>query len=359
MRPALGTRVGDLYLRWALEIPSDGEALLRDRIFTRLPERILDCHAHVNGRVAAADLSPYGWAQRRSSFPEWDFPSHEAALGLLYAGRSVRTIWMPQPHKGVDHKRANRYILEHKTADDFATLCGLPDDPTYTIEQIFSGSYVALKMYPHYVEPPYRHVVEYFPHWALEAVVECGMPIILHLPAPLSQCYQEVLDLVTSFPDLRIVLAHLGRESQPRERTATVLRDLAGCRNIVMDMSMATNRPLHALALATLGPDRILYGSDEPFNLLRYIEIDDPEGGRAVVSHHDYHWNKPWARQRYGERARGAPLVHFQALAALIDALDEVFGDEADGLLKGLFWDNAHRVFPLTTRFKSGGVPHD
>lgn len=232
----------------------------------------MDCHAHINGPGAAGALSDFGWRQRRSSF----------------------------------------YVLQNRAAGDFAALCGLPDDPGYTLEQLATGAYVALKMYPHYVEPPYRRVADYFPGWAVAAAAEHGIPIVLHLPAPLSECHAEVLDLVEAQTELRIVLAHAGRESHVRNRTDGVLRTLAECSNVVMDTSMVTSRPLLALVLKRLGPERVLYGSDEPFNLLRYIEVDDPEHGRAVVSHHDYHWNKPWA-QRYAERARAAPLLHFQA----------------------------------------------
>lgn len=347
MRPASGARVGELYLRWALEAPRAAEAALRERVFARLPNDIVDCHAHVNGRGAASDFSDYGWRQRRSSFPEWDLPSHDAALGTLYARRSVRTIWMPQPHKGIDHKKANAYILRSKRPSDFATLCGLPDDPVYTLDQIASGSYVALKMYPHYTEPPYARIAEYFPSWALQAAAESAMPIILHLPTPLSRCHAEFLDLAEAFPTLRVVLAHLGREHESTERIERLFAELATHPGVVADMSMVTSRPLIRSALRTMGADRILYGSDEPFNLLRYIEVDDPEHGRSVASHHDYHWNKLWARERYGEAAREAPLIHFQALAALLDAICDVFGESEETLHK-IFRDNAFRVFPLT-----------
>lgn len=349
MRPELGTRVGDLYLRWALDSPGEAEAMLREGVLARLPLEIVDCHAHVNGRGAASDFSDYGWRQRRSSFPEWDLSSHNAVLDMLYRHRSVRTIWMPQPQKGIDHRKANAYILRNKPPSDFATLVGLPDDPDYTLEQIASGSYVALKMYPHYTEPPYTRIAEYFMPWALEAAAGSGMPIILHLPTPLSRCHAELFDLTETFPTLRVVLAHLGREQESTERIERLFAKLATHPGVVADMSMVTSRSLMRLALRALGADRLLYGSDEPFNLLRYVEIDDPRDGRSVVSHHDYHWNKAWARERYGQMAFDAPLVHFQALASLLDAVGDVFGESgSEEALHKIFRDNAFRVFPLT-----------
>lgn len=347
MRPSLGLKVGNRYLDWILSQPPEGEQILRQRLLARLPAHVIDCHAHVNGPGAASDLSDYGWAQRRSSFPEWSIESDAVVRELLYGQRIVRRLWMPQPHKGVDHKKANSYIVANKPSHDLAILCGLPDDRSYTVGELETGQYVALKMYPHYVEPPFEAVRDYFPDWALSAAQSNGLPIVLHLPHPLWQCHVEVLKLAEDYPDLRVVLAHLGRESSVSQAAETAFRAIGDYPNIMMDTSMATDRQVFQLAFAELGFERIMYGSDEPFNLLRYTKVDDPERGSIIVSSYPYHWNEPWMLSAYGFYARTAPMLHLQVLEALLDTIGYA-ATPAERVLDAIFWSTAEQVFNIS-----------
>lgn len=348
MRPAQGVRIGDVYTEWALRLVEQ-EALLRSRLLDELPARVVDCHAHTSGRGMARDLSDYGWSQRRSSFPEWDFDCDVRVKDLLYGDREVVRLWMAQPHKGFDHQRVNDYILRDLPPGDFAILCGLPDDEQYTLERIRSGRFVALKCYPHYVEPPYRWVSEFFPDWALQACQDGAVPIILHLARPLTECVDEVLALTDKFPRLVVVLAHLGRVKSTSAAVQSAFHAVAERQCVVADTSMVTDAGVVSAAFAALGPERVLFGSDEPFCLLRYIEVVDAERGSTVVSHDDYHWNKPWAFQRYGDTARRAVLIHFQSIEALLEGMPAALRASSSAMEK-VFCRNTERWFGLAER---------
>ncbi|MEU0968330.1 amidohydrolase family protein [Streptomyces sp. NPDC005917] len=283
---------------------------------------MVDVHAHLAGPGTFRGFSDVGWSQRRSSFPRWDLQDDAGVLEHLYGDREVTRIWMPQPQHGFDHRAANDYVRGHADSHRLPALCVLPDDLDYSLGQLRSGVYRAVKSYPHYREPPYQRILEFFPHEVLTLCEHLRLPLILHVPRPLSHCVEEVVDIMRAHPSLRVILAHAGRNTHADRPYVAALRSLSRWPNAVVDTAMVTSVPVLSAALRILGINRVLFGSDEPFNLLRYRMVRTKQHGDIAVPAHRYHWEKPWVRQRYGYLAAGAPAVHFQSLAAVFAAID-------------------------------------
>jgi hypothetical protein len=346
MPPGVG--VGATYLRWALDL-SESEQRERDRLLSRLPEVVVDAHIHSTDADSVGAISEYGWAQARSSFPEWPVPGSDQIRSFLYGNRRVRRLFMAHPFCGIDHRRANRYLLSAIGPDDRVLLCGLPDDSTYTTVELASGRYSGLKMYPHYREPPYGQLDEYFPDWAMTAAADAGVPAVVHLPLPLAECVDDLLVLADRHPRTRIVLAHLGRQSRVNDAAVTAFARAAERPHVAMDTSMATDAGVHELAYATFGPRRVLYGSDEPFNLLRYSTYQHPTLGLRLIGPRRYHWLAEKDFAAYRHLGVDAHLVHLQVLRAIVDTTDRIFGAaEAPGVLRQVFHHNAADWFSLT-----------
>lgn len=349
MRPPEGNSVGCRYLRWALELTAE-ESAERLELLHRLPPEITDVHVHANGAAAAGELSPFAWTQMRSSFPEWSVADSMGVSSLLYGARPIKHLWIPQPYRGIDHRLANRYLADNAAADDMIALCGLPDDAAYTTAQIATGAYAALKMYPHYREPAYGRLAEYFPDWSLSAAQAAGLTAIVHLPVPLSECAPEVIAIARRFPELKIVLAHLGRQALVHDGARRVFETVARCPNVALDTSMRPERQVHELALQTFGPARVLFGSDEPFNLLRYVKVTDPQFGRHNVSLRRYHWVPVQVHYIYAAAAATASLLHFQVISAIFAAVANVFPTEIDNVTASIFNGNAELWLPRRNR---------
>jgi hypothetical protein len=340
MRPPEGNRVGQKYLQWAREMTAE-EAAERMDLLQRLPAHITDVHTHANGADAACELSPFAWTQVRSSFPEWSLDDSAAVTSLLYGDRSITRLWIAQPYHGINHRAANRYLLEHAPLGDMVALCGLPDDPVYTTSEIQRGLYAALKMYPHYREPPYQRLAEYFPDWCLSAAQAAGLAAIVHLPLPLSECVPDVISVARRFPHLKIVLAHLGRQMSADQPARIAFQTAARCQNVAVDTSMRPEQAVHELALQTFGPQRVIFGSDEPFNLLRYVKIFDRVLGRHNVSQRQYHWVPAEVHRAHADAAAAASLLHFQVIRAILAAVARVFPDVVDDVIPRIFDANA------------------
>ncbi len=146
--------------------------------------------------------------------------------------------------------------------------------------------------------------------------------------------------------DLPIVLAHLGRQLRADDPGSRAVRAIADLPNVAMDCSMATDGEVYRLVFDVLGPERVLYGSDQPMNLLRFLPVEDPVLGRRLASHRPYHWLSDELFARYRSQARDARLAHWQVLSALDEGISSVFGSEAGEVRQRVFHDNALEVYP-------------
>lgn len=344
MEPA--SDVGDTYLEWALDLTPDEERLRR-AMLERLPAQIIDCHAHSSPRDAIVRLSTFAWAQARSSFPTWTAEQSAGVREFLYGTSSVTRMVMGHPYRGFDHASANRYLLDATPEPRGVIICGMPDHPEYTTAGLASGRYRGLKMYPAYREPPYERISEYFPDWAMRAAATARVPIILHVARPLHLCADEVVALASANEDVTIILAHMGRMVTGGDETRAAFRRVGACPRVLVDTSMATDLQTHLDAHEVLGPERILFGSDEPFNLLRYVSFDHPSRGRRLMAPRRYHWLDQDMYRQYRSLAEHASLVHLQVLRAIVQSIDSVHGSESEIVLRQVFEGNAARAFAV------------
>jgi hypothetical protein len=341
------------YLGWALD-QSDDEARLRDEIIDWLPAEIIDVHAHASGPASYTGFSDFGWGQARASFPTWSIDHSRCIRRFLYGRSQVRQLRFAFPFKGMDHRDANCYLRRNAGSADLVALCGLPDDLAYTEDQLRARHYCALKMYPFYFEPPAENISEYFPPPVVAVANELRIPLIVHLASPLEESAGQVLDLAAECPDTTIILAHLGRQALPTIAAQTAFRQVAECERVVLDTSMCIDSDIYRMAFANFGPERILYGSDEPFNLLRYVQFQHPERGTRLVSPREYHWLEAGIFEEYAHLAQRAVCVHWAALRALREAIGDIFPGESAVVATQVMADNAKRWVPGIASTTSG-----
>lgn len=333
------------YLQYALNLTRKETALLAE--FSEwLPDSLIDVHSHANGAAAVEELPPSALKQVRTSFPDFSVSDSNLVRQTLYGTKQVKMLRFANPYKGINHRKANRYLLENAPEGDRVALCGLPDNLHHTIAEIYSDKYEALKMYPYYFDPPATKIKEYFPDEILHAAQSVGLPIILHTPTPLAFCIDEVLEIARQYPDLTIVLAHLGRQREATTAAEAAFSSLARCPNVVTDISMNTSVSVHRLALEWLGPERVLFGTDEPMNLLRFVEYQHPVHGRRFISDYRYHWLDTTQYNEYRHLGTESILLHLQVLVALRQALETFPRQENQVAKEQICHSNALRVFP-------------
>lgn len=342
------------YVHWR-EIPADSyfsaSLALSDNESTRLqaalavlPSNIIDAHTHAARDRDVRFLSRELLCHLVSTFPTYSLEMAAAAKRVLWPGKQVRSARMAHAVVGYDHTAINAYLKSEIPAGDFFIAFGLSSSPPQVERLLAQGGVAALKMYFHSVDPPHRTIMEVFPESVLRAAEAAHVPIILHLPTSLPDSIEEVSDIANRFPQLSIILAHLGGHGghsfTPQHPAA--FRAIAELPTVCMDTALVLDRDLVNAAIEALGPDRILFGTDEPLSLIRATPFVHQHLGSRLFAPY-YHWSRD---SDIPEQVRHhVPiLLHILMLEAITEAVDH---DQQS--LQKIFHDNALRLFERGT----------
>jgi L-fuconolactonase len=217
-------------------------------------------HAAIDGRFEPANLAPSLAAHRidrtvlvqgASLDSDTDYLL-ELASGVSWVG--AVTAWLPL----ADPRRCRRRLAELVRHSKFRAVRHLiHDEPD-----------------PHWIMQP--EVSE-----SLALLVESRL--VLELPVVFPHHFQDTSELAGRFPDLRLVIDHLGKPpigSDRMDEWEALIRSCASHRNVYakisgLNTSMSrTDWDVHDLidpvtvAIDSFGPDRLMCGSDWPVALL-------------------------------------------------------------------------------------------
>jgi hypothetical protein len=324
---------------------TEREVNKRDEILACLPEIIIDAHAHSGLEEQVGQIDPRTMQHMMTTFPFFSLEDSTRMNNLFFTGKQVRTLRFAIPWKGIDHRSANQYLLENSPSSDRVALCGIPDDLAYSINQLRGKKYSALKMYVRYFEPPATRIYEFFPPEVLEEAQLLEIPIILHLPTMITKCIDDLERCLSDFPKLRVILAHLGLPHLPIPGLAEAYDRFANYPQVAMDTAMIPSKEVVALALEAFGHDRIMYGSDQPLNILRQVVYHHPEKGERIVTLRRYHWSDPLEHEQYSHLAVDAMHSHWQCLEALLEGTKQVFPGSETEARRNIFCANAQEIF--------------
>ena len=261
----------------------------------------------------------------------------------LWPGRHVRSLRMPHATRGYIHRAINEYLLTFAgEAGDIVGGYGLPDDIDYTLDLMGAGI-SALKMYYRYREPEAKVLAEVFPDPILEAAGELAIPIVAHLPRSLPDSTPDVLALASRHPRLRVIVAHAGGGGGQfyQDGLSAAFAALADAPGIVFDTALVWDRPLLTALVEEVGPDRVLFGTDEPLSLIRSVPYQHPRLGSRLYAP-EYHWAQDDGAPAAVTSAE-PELLHLLQVEAVIAAVSP-YGSSA---LNAVFHDNAAELFGI------------
>lgn len=331
------------YLTEALAL-SDSEEQCLEALSKALPATICDAHTHLSDTCEVSKYPKDLLTHAVSTFPAYSFDQAQSTRQILWPKKKVHSLRMAHAVRGYNYRAINKTISSRAaSAGDAYAAYGLPDDIAYTLGVLEKPNVRALKMYHAYREPPYERIVEIFPPPILEKAAKLGVPIILHLPRPLPHTTQEVLEVAVTYQSLIIVLAHIGGHGGQffTPGIGAALRQLSASPNVLVDTAFVYDEALISAALSAFGPERVLFGTDEPLSLIRAVVYTHPKLGPRLYAPR-YHWARDDHPPNYV--ASSIPkLLHILQLEASIAAC-RPFGDTA---VDAVFSANAKRVFDL------------
>lgn len=334
----------EAYLAYALDFKPQERKLLTG--FAQwLPQRIIDCHAHCNLAAHVRWIDDGTLNHILSTFPSFSLEESAQWHSTLYPNSEIRSLRFSKTFSGIDHKQANRYLIENSRPSDRIALYGLPDDIAYTVAALRHPRVSALKMYHSYFQPPATEVYQYFPKEVLETAQNLDIPIILHPPRIITKCQDQVVRLLGDFPRLRVVLAHLGLTKAVVPGLQEAYEALAQRNRIFLDTALVPSAEVVSLAIRYFGAERVMYGSDEPLNLIRSTAYTHPAKGQRLITEYRYHWVDGEEHEQYRHLAAGVTHAHWQSLNAIKGAIEELPLSIQEDMKQKIFHGNAREFF--------------
>lgn len=310
-----------------------------------LPPAIIDAHAHSNLPEHATDIPLKAYGHMLSTFPGFSLEESEHVHRVLHPETKIRSIRFANVFKGMAHIAANAYLLDNCPEGDLVALYGLPDNVPYTIDMLSDPRVSGLKMYYSYTEPNATSIYQIFKPEILEVAQKESVPIILHTPKVVTDSVDDVIRLKQDFPELKVSIAHLGLSKFDVPGLQDAFEALAEGTDVVMDTALNPSADVYFRAINTLGVDRIMYGTDEPLNLLRSVPYIHPEKGQRITTSHLYHWQDPAEHAEYKHLAEGAVHAHWLCLDALKAAIGRLPEKEQKTAKQRILHDNAKEFF--------------
>ncbi len=168
-----------------------------------------------------------------------------------------KAVAFPFPLAEVDRDVANAYVLaaaaEYPTRIIPFALVG--DDVEASIAQGARG------FKQHFLLEPDRFDLRR----AYQAIEAAGLPLIVHLVT--HAVIEGVEAILREAPGMRLIVAHMGRcEPNTGKCVEENLNALAVHNNVYFETSTVRDERAFRLAIDILGPDRVCFGSDFPFN---------------------------------------------------------------------------------------------
>jgi predicted TIM-barrel fold metal-dependent hydrolase len=256
----------------------------QERLESFLPERIIDVHSHVwlkSSRQAAPTGRAVTWPLRvADQDPVEDLIE---TYRLLLPGRSVKPLMFSfvESHED-DFEAANAYVSHAAREHGFAGLVfASPQWSAQRLEEeILKGAFLGAKVYltlsSEDIPVDQIRICDFLPHHHLKVLNEHGWIVMLHIPRssrlrdPVNLA--DMLEIERRYPDANVIIAHVGRAYCP-EDVGDAFTVLSETKRLLFDISANTNAAVFEQLIRTVGPRRILFGSDLPITRMRMRRI--------------------------------------------------------------------------------------
>ncbi len=320
-----------------------------------VPARVFDAHVHIND--PSLHHQPVTDEQRRQMWvAEVAEPTSADAIAacdaIVYPGREVTHLAFGWPALHFDLEETNAYVHAECAKRGWASLALLR--PQWSADQVAAAldapGVIGVKPYYALIghDPTTRDryiessIYDFLPHSHLEVLNDRQAWVTLHVPKAdrlgHADNLREVRDIRDRYPNVIIVLAHFGR-CYTEPHAAEALPHLADDAGLYWDNSAVLNPAIHRMALELVGPERIIYGTDNPVFFMRGRRQWD---GRRYINctSAEFYFNA--GQHEPPEVEAGYTLYMYEALKACKDACEAMgLGSNA---VEAMFWGNAERL---------------
>ncbi|MFH0963517.1 MAG: amidohydrolase family protein [Planctomycetota bacterium] len=316
-----------------------------------VPRRIIDAHVHVSDPDLCVE--PLTEEMRRQYWVNEVYhpmggDTAERCAGVTFPGRRVTCVAMGSPTLRFDLERGNEYVRDECRKRRWHGLVLLRPEwsAERVAEELDKPGVIGVK--PYYALIGYSpltrdehleaSIFDFLPHRALEVLDARRAWVTLHVPKADRLGHpdnlREIKEIRERYPNVILVIAHYGRSyTLPHAREG--LPPLADDARLYFDCSAVLNPEVHRYALELVGPQRVIYGTDNPVFYMRGRRRWE---GRRYINHTSYpfHFN---TNRETPEIEATYTLYMYEALRAIKQACERLGFSSED--VRAIFHDNA------------------
>jgi len=333
-----------------------------------LPQRIFDAHTHIN--EPHLRIAPMTEQKRRQYWVnEVAEPigaaDAERCHRVVFPGREFSCLAFGFPSLEYDIEASNAALQRECVARGWYRLAVVR--PCWSQERVaveldqphVLGVKVYYELISHDPTTRDKHleasIFDFLPHHQLELLNQRGSWITLHVPKAARLGHPQNIDEVRRirqwYPHIVLVIAHLGR-SYTLPHAQESLPQLADDPGLYFDIAAVLNPQVLRFALETLGPERILFGTDNP---IMYMRGRQQWQGRTYVNRTNYPFF--FNRQREPPEIEAHYTLYvYEALRALRQACEQLGVTRQQ--IQAILHDNARRLVEAVSSrsFPSGSA---
>jgi predicted TIM-barrel fold metal-dependent hydrolase len=269
------------------DVKSIDRQIYREKLSGFLPSKIVDVHTHVwlksfihESQEAQSTARTVSWPSRVAK--DNAIEDLLETYNLMLPDKTVTPVIFGSPNRTVDLAATNDYVSQSARAHRLPGL--LVSTPAWSAPQlkqkVLQGGFLGLKPYlsfaPAEIPAGEITIFDYLPHAHLEVAEAHGWVIMLHIPRaarlrdPVNLA--QLLEIERTYPSIRLIVAHIGR-AYCREDVGEAFEMLEQTSHMQFDFSANTNSWVMAQMIRTVGPQRIVFGSDLPILRMRMRRI--------------------------------------------------------------------------------------
>ena len=314
----------------------------------RMPTEIFDAHVHLN----LPEHIPYISQERIRS--DWAFEcglylTAEEALeraAMLFGSTRYRMAGFPWPIREAKLEENNQYLLAEKKKGNAFPFMGVKPDWDAEVVEAQLADFCGLKPYPDFVatfKGAENSIFDFMPHAQLNALNNQKKAVVLHLPRRNRLAdrdnVRELLEMRQKYPDISIIIAHMGRSFCPAFLAEGLEQMGADASGFYFDTAAVINPDVYRMAFERLDFHKILFGTDAPI-LYWHGKRTWTEREYTNLCREDFAWNKHMEGREAEDRYT---FILYEQLRNILDTMHlmgfsatekcAVFSENAKGLL--------------------------
>ncbi len=249
-----------------------------------LPQKIIDIHSHVwlNRHQGDSQHSNRLVTWPSLVAPENPVEDHLECYHQLFPDKVVTPMIFTTVITPDNCTVNNNYISESAGKYNLPSLYfSYPEMPADILEEnILKGGFLGIKVYlslsPSYIPGDEIRIYDYLPPHQLELMNNHGWIVMLHIPRssrlkdPVNLA--QMVEIDERYPNLKLIIAHVGR-AYCKEDAGDAFEILSKTKRMFFDFSANTNAFIFESLINSVGPERILFGSDLPILRMRMKRV--------------------------------------------------------------------------------------